>query len=173
MSSAIFVLYLLILNSAKDFDYFIWGLMPPESTRVLELQTTNLTVCLDKIVGQSYQTQLDAHFSLWSINKVVDCFYIALFSAFKQSHCTLVTCGYEWMTSILCALHSWCHVKLIWKAYVLCTPYSHAPLYSTCHFIRVYVTCEFSCNLPPAPLSERAGSFTCYCSNRGVERIPK
>ena len=33
--------------------------------------------------------------------------------------------------------------------------------------------CVFSCNLPPAPLVEWPGSFTCYCGNTGVERIPK
>ena len=31
----------------------------------------------------------------------------------------------------------------------------------------------FSCNLPPALLAEWPGSFTCYCGNMGVERIPK
>ena len=31
----------------------------------------------------------------------------------------------------------------------------------------------FNCNLPPALLAERPGSFTCYCGNTGVERIPK
>ena len=31
----------------------------------------------------------------------------------------------------------------------------------------------FSCNLPPALLAEWPGSFTCYCGNTGVERIPK
>jgi len=31
----------------------------------------------------------------------------------------------------------------------------------------------FSCNLPSALLAEWPGSFTCYCGNTGVERIPK
>ena len=31
----------------------------------------------------------------------------------------------------------------------------------------------FSCNLPPALLTEWPGSFACYCGNRGVEEIPK
>ena len=31
----------------------------------------------------------------------------------------------------------------------------------------------FSCNLPPALLAEWPGYFTCYCSNTGVEWIPK
>ena len=37
-----------------------------------------------------------------------------------------------------------------------------------------YVRCmHFNCNLPPALLAEWPGSFTCYCGNTGVERIPK
>ena len=31
----------------------------------------------------------------------------------------------------------------------------------------------FSSNLPPALLAEWPGSFSCYCGNTGVERIPK
>ena len=31
----------------------------------------------------------------------------------------------------------------------------------------------FSCNLPPALWAEWVGAFTCYCSNTGVERVPK
>ena len=30
----------------------------------------------------------------------------------------------------------------------------------------------FRCNLPPALLAEWPGSFTCHCSNTGVERTP-
>ena len=32
--------------------------------------------------------------------------------------------------------------------------------------------CVFRCNLPPALLAERPGSFTCHCGNSGVERTP-
>ena len=32
--------------------------------------------------------------------------------------------------------------------------------------------CVFRCNLPPALLAEWPGSFTCPCSNPGVERTP-
>ena len=45
------------------------------------------------------------------------------------------------------------------------------------HFIQSYICMihVFSCrcNLPPALLAEWQGSFTCYSSNTGVERIPK
>ena len=34
-------------------------------------------------------------------------------------------------------------------------------------------TCVFNCNLPSALLEEWPGSFTCYCGNTAVERIPK
>ena len=33
--------------------------------------------------------------------------------------------------------------------------------------------CMFRCNLPPAFLAEWPRSFTCHCSNRGVEQTPK
>ena len=54
---------------------------------------------------------------------------------------------------------------------VLCTPYNHAPCRVTsCR--TTYVRCmRISCNLPPALLAEWLGSFTCYCSNIGVEWI--
>ena len=32
--------------------------------------------------------------------------------------------------------------------------------------------CKFRCNLPPALLAERPGSFTCHCGNTGVKRTP-
>ena len=32
--------------------------------------------------------------------------------------------------------------------------------------------CVFRCNLPPALLAERPGSFTCHCGDTGVERTP-
>ena len=32
--------------------------------------------------------------------------------------------------------------------------------------------CVFTCNLPPALLAEWPGSFTCNCSNTGMERTP-
>ena len=55
------------------------------------------------------------------------------------------------------------------SAQVLCTPYKHAP----CHFMQSHKGKVFSCNLPPALLADWPGSFTCYCGNTGVERIPK
>ena len=33
--------------------------------------------------------------------------------------------------------------------------------------------CVFTCNLPPALLAERSGSFTCHCGNLGVEGPPR
>ena len=69
-----------------------------------------------------------------------DCFYIALFSALEQTHCTLVACDSRWMTVafystfelstqvvyLQCYLvfHGWCHVKLLLPQQVLCSPYS-------------------------------------------------
>ena len=67
--------------------------------------------------------------------------------------------------------HGWCHKKLLPSRRVLCTPYNHAP----CHFMQSHIRKVYAClaNLPPALLAEWPGSFTCYCGNTGVERIPK
>ena len=32
--------------------------------------------------------------------------------------------------------------------------------------------CVFRCNVPPALLAERTGSFMCHCGNTGVEQTP-
>ena len=61
--------------------------------------------------------------------------------------------------------------------HIMCTPYNHALVYCVTSFeatMRAHIcACVFSCNLPPALLAEWAGSFTCYCSNTGVEQILK
>ena len=110
--------------------------------------------------------------------------YIALFSALL-SRLTALACGSTWVTSFI-ALFCFCFeyhrsgvlTALAWlvpnetaavSAQVLCTPYNHAP----CHFLQSHIRKVFSCNLPPALLAEWPGSFTCYCGNKGVERIPK
>ena len=108
--------------------------------------------------------------------------YIALFSALL-SRLTALAGGSTWVTSfivrflLLLNIHqSGALTALLWlvphetaavSAQVLCTPYNHAP----CHFMQSHI-CVFSCNLPPTLLTEWPGSFTCYCGNTGVERIP-
>ena len=77
-----------------------------------------------------------------------------------------------WISNEVVYLHGWCHKKLLPSRRVLCTPYNHAPCHFMQNHIRKVYAC-FSCNLPPALLAEWPGSFTCYCSNTGVERIPK
>ena len=110
--------------------------------------------------------------------------YIALFSALV-SRFTALAWASTWVTSfiahffnihrsgVLTAL-AWLvpHETAAVSAQILCTPYSHAP----CHFIQSHIrngVCVFSCNLPHALLAEWPGSFTCYCGNTGMERIPK
>ena len=110
--------------------------------------------------------------------------YIVLFSALS-SRLTALAWGSTWVTSfivrflnihrsgVLTAL-AWLvpHETAAVLAQILCTPYNHAP----CHFMQSHIlnsVCVFSCNLPPALLAEWPGSFTCYCSNTGVEWIPK
>ena len=107
-----------------------------------------------------------------------DCFYIALFSALKQTYCACMW-FYEWLafhsvflnihqSGILTAL-AWLvpHETVAILVQVLCTPYNHA----SCHFMRSHIRkvyaclAVFSCNLPPALLAEWLGSFTCYCGN--------
>ena len=73
-------------------------------------------------------------------------------------------------------LHGWCHVILWPSGLVVCVHHTTMhqftmSLYSKPHIYRVL--CVFSCNLPPTLLAERSGSFTCYCGNTRVERIPK
>ena len=52
------------------------------------------------------------------------------------------------------------------SVHILCTPYSHAPVYSFIWSHILYI-CVFSCNLPPVLLAEWPWSFACYCSNMG------
>ena len=60
------------------------------------------------------------------------------------------------------------------SAHGLCTPNNHAPVYSVTSFQATCVgACVFRCNLSPALLAGWPGSFTCYCGNTEVERIPK
>ena len=43
---------------------------------------------------------------------------------------------------------------------------------STPTLIQAMGVCVFRCNLPPALLAERLGSFTCHCGNTEEERTP-
>ena len=102
-----------------------------------------------------------------------------------------VTCDSEWVTNLskcifkypykLCTnsvtwlLHGWCHMQLMpsWCTFCLHHTTMHQ-FKASCHATpRMYCACVFSCNLPPTLLAEWLGSFTCYCGNMGVERIPK
>ena len=61
------------------------------------------------------------------------------------------------------------------SVHILCTPCSHAHVYSvtSCKATYIGCMCVFSCNLPPALLAEQLGSSICYCGNMGVEWILK
>ena len=65
-------------------------------------------------------------------------------------------------------LHGWCHMNYCRLG--ANSVYTIQP----CSFIQSHIlgACVFRCNLPPALLTEWSGSFTCYCGNTGVERIP-
>ena len=115
-------------------------------------------------------------------------FYIVPFSAFEQTHSTLVTCNFErvslsvsyiLLTISTEVVYSQCCLVVTWlvphetaaiSAHVLCTSYKQPCTSLQCHFIwshicsmhTAYESCVFSCNLPPAPLSEWPESSTCY-----------
>ena len=93
---------------------------------------------------------------MWALintEQLIDHFHIALFPALEWTHCTLVTCGVEWVTV---AFHceywyppKWCAYKVTalmvvtWLvphetadvlAYSVCAPYNHAPVFSVTSF---------------------------------------
>ena len=115
--------------------------------------------------------------------------YTALFSALL-SRLIALACGSTWLTSFIAFFVLFCFFKYTPK---LCT-YSAGMAGATWNCSRLgafcvhhttmhHVTsckatyrkgvCMFSCNLPPALLVVWPGSFTCYCVNTRVERIPK
>ena len=116
---------------------------------------------------------------------VVECFYIVLFCALEQPHCTLVACDSTWVTAAFFIVHlfefpsRWCtsvphYLVVKWlvpcetaaiSVHILCTPYNHAPVYS----VTTKGACVFSCILPPALSAEWLGSFICFGGNTGVE----
>ena len=109
---------------------------------------------------------------------VVDRFYTAVFSALEQTHCALVA----WDSKRVTIFFKWCTYSAIWlyrvgatreavSARCVCTIQSCTMSH---HFMQSHIgACVFNSNLPPAPLADWPGSFTCYCGNTGVERIPK
>ena len=89
--------------------------------------------------------------------------WIAFYSMFLNIHQSGVLTALAWLVP---------HEIDAVSAQVLCTLYNCAP----CHFTQCHIhlgACVFSCNLPPALLAEWPGSFMCYCSKTGVERILK
>ena len=122
----------------------------------------------------------------------IDCFYIPLFSALQQTHHTLVACKSEWMSiaffqhvlniyvhqsGVLTQLEH--YLVVMWlvlhetaavSAHILCTPYSHVPVYivTSCKATYVapgyiHVCSAVTCH--PHFLTEWPGSFMCCCGN--------
>ena len=76
-------------------------------------------------------------------------------------------------SGVLKRWHGWRHMKLQPSRRKLCV--HHTTMHHVTSCKATYVRCMrvlSSCNLPPALLAEWPGSFTCYCGNTGVERIP-
>ena len=68
-----------------------------------------------------------------------------------------------WLQQPTCAMWNCCHLG------------TFCVLHTTMHYItslhtqpHIYGVCVFSCNLPPTLLAEWLGSFTDYCSNKGL-----
>ena len=123
---------------------------------------------------------------------MIDCFYIALFSASEQTHCTLVVCDSEWVTvalshhSAILNIHQWCAYSAVWLLHGWChmwncclfgahSMYTIQPCTSFQFYSKPHTKgkCGFSCNLPSALLAEWPASFTCFCGNTGVEWLLK
>ena len=68
-----------------------------------------------------------------------------------------------------------CLVPRETAAFLACSVYTIQPC-TPCHFTQSHIRIVHAClavSLPYALLTECPGSFTCYCGNTGVERIPK
>ena len=93
---------------------------------------------------------LTGHILSLPCNFFVDRFYIVLFSAFEQTHCTRMWfCMSEWLFIVFFLFSFLIHQNgvltvLVWlvphetaavSALVLCTPYNHAP----CHFMQSHI----------------------------------
>ena len=113
-------------------------------------------------------------------------FYIALFSALKQTHCAFVACDSKWVTVTFYSTFLSGVPTMLFGFYMAGATWNccHFSMFCVHHIARhhfmslhaklhVSGACVFSCNMPPALLAEWPGSFTCYCSNTGVERILK
>ena len=115
-------------------------------------------------------------------------FYITLFSAVEQTHCTSVACDSMWATvafyemfwistKVECIQYFWLlHLVPHETAAISAPVYAIQPCAMSHHFMQSHicrVQVHLAVNLPPALLAERWGSFACYCDNTGVEQIPK
>ena len=81
-----------------------------------------------------------------------DRFYIVLFSALEQTHCTRMWFYMSdqlfiarfWISTKVVYLqrwHGWCHMKLLPSRHVLCTPHNHVP----CHFMQSHIRKVYAC----------------------------
>ena len=70
-------------------------------------------------------------------------------------------------------LYGWCHLKLLlsWCKFCVRHRTMHQFLMSPYSEPHMQDACMFSCDLPPVLLAEWPWSFTCHCSNMGVEWI--
>ena len=122
---------------------------------------------------------------LWLIDWLIDDhLYSAIPCSLEQTHCARMRfymsnelgffIAHFWISTKVVYLQRWWlvpHETAAVLAQVLCTPYNNAP----CHFMqshmrKVYACLAITCHLH---FWRNDRSFTCYCGNTGVERIPK
>ena len=132
-------------------------------------------------VKNSFQSQI------WSLMKTRICvfwwwWWLLLYSAILHSRADSLRSHvilHEWIAYFIARFlistevvylqrwHGWCHMNLLPSRRVLCTPKNHAP----CHFMQSHIRKVYDCLAVTCHL--HFWSFTCYCGNTGVERIPK
>ena len=80
-----------------------------------------------------------------------------------------------WSDSTISLLYCWCLVKLLPFRRTFCLHHTTVHQFTVSLHSEPHTpgACVFRCIRPPTLLAEWPGSFTCCCSNRRVERMPK
>ena len=123
------------------------------------------------------------------------CFFLSFFSWMEISSCTLIPLFMP--GSVHSGSASWDDCDRVFpdelhmSSFPVTFPH-YVPSRAACELVSCYLptlcldssivsplqlhwvkgVCMFRCNLPPALLAEWSGSFTCHCSDMGVEQIP-
>ena len=187
--------FLLLYNIFKSFlifiyIFFFWSEGTWYRYIIVVLPIIILKVySSDAVPNKSTRIQYTLLFII--INIIIDRFYMALFSALEQTHCAFVACKSEWVTVALysafsistevvclhrCLVVTWL-VPRETAAVSARSVYTIQPCTMTRHFMQSHVCMVHTCLAVTCHLhfgqNALPGSFTCYCGNTGVERIPQ